>query len=91
MFDRDYSNNAPHHVTPDGSWEPALNLDLINAGFGLVEPDDHNLLLIHQGDTVEVFSQFASPSAIRAECYDHLKTHGAEFAEVLHAVKHQCR
>lgn len=88
MFDRDYSNNAPAMHTADGSWEPALNLDLISAGFSIVEPDGHNVLLYHCGDLVAPFTVFASPATIRAECYDHLKTHGAEFAAILHEVKH---
>ena len=88
MFDRDYSNNALHVHTADGSWEPALSLDLINAGFAIVEPDDHVVLLYHCGDLVAPFTPFASPATIRQECYDHLKTHGAEFAGVLHGVKH---
>jgi hypothetical protein len=47
-------------------------------GFALVHPDDHLLLLMHEGDQVAVFSQMgATESGLQDECIRHLvKEHG---------------
>lgn len=42
-------------------------------GFTLEHPDDHILLLLHQGELVARFSQLgATQESIQAECASHL-------------------
>lgn len=83
----DWSNTSLHFAEPDGSLEPTLSPELESAGFGIVE-DDHIVGLFHKGDPVAMFTHFAPPSTIRAAAFDHLKEHGAEYAPLLHGVKH---
>ena len=47
-------------------------------GFTLEHPDDHLLLMLHEGEQVAVFSQTgATKEGLQAECADHLVTkHG---------------
>ena len=49
-----------------------------NWGFTLEHPDDHVLLLLHQGELVARFSQLgATEKSLQAECAKHLVTkHG---------------
>jgi hypothetical protein len=45
-------------------------------GFTLEHPDDHLLLLFHEGKLVARFSQLgATEESIQAECARHLATH----------------
>ena len=46
--------------------------------FTLEHPDDHILLLLHEGERVAIFSQLgATPESLQAECALHLtKCHG---------------
>jgi len=44
-----------------------------NFGFTLEHPDDHILLLLHEGELVARFSQLgATPESLQAECSRHL-------------------
>ena len=53
-----------------------------NQGFTLEHPDDHVVVLLHEGERVAVFSQTgATEESIQAECACHLVTeHGWEGA-----------
>jgi len=45
-------------------------------GFTMERPDDHLLLLLHEGEMVSRFSQLgATEETIQAECARHLATH----------------
>ena len=45
-------------------------------GFTLERPDDHLLLLLHEGESIAVFSQLgATEETIQAECARHLAIH----------------
>ena len=47
--------------------------EFANRGFRLEHPDDHILLLLHEGELVARFSQLgATPSSIQGECSTHL-------------------
>ena len=47
--------------------------DLMKQGFSLCHPDDHVVLLMHEGEQVAVFSQTgATRESIEAECKKHL-------------------
>jgi len=47
--------------------------ELIRQGFSLCHPDDHVVLLMHEGKQVAVFSQTgATRESIEAECETHL-------------------
>jgi hypothetical protein len=54
--------------------------EFANWGFTLEHPDDHLLLLLHEGEQVAVFSQTgATEECLQAECADHLVTkHGRD-------------
>lgn len=42
-------------------------------GFTLEHPDDHILLLLHEGERVAMFSQLgATPESLQEECARHL-------------------
>jgi len=45
-------------------------------GFTLEHPDDHILLLIHEGEQIAVFSQTgATQESLQRECARHLEEH----------------
>ena len=47
--------------------------ELIRQGFSLCHPDDHVVLLTHEGEQVAVFSQTgATRESIEVECEKHL-------------------
>ena len=47
--------------------------EFANWGFTLEHPDDHLLLLMHEGEQVAVFSQTgATESSLQDECIKHL-------------------
>ena len=54
----------------EGDWEKTLmNDELRKQGFSLCHPDDHVVLLLHEGEQVAVFSQTgATRVSIEAEC-----------------------
>ena len=50
-----------------------MNEELIKRGFSLCHPDDHVVLLMHEGEQVAVFSQTgATRESIEAEYKKHL-------------------
>jgi len=56
-----------------GSGEMLINDELIKRGFSLSYPDDHVVLLMHEGEQVAVFSQTGvTRESIEAECAKHL-------------------
>ena len=56
-----------------GSGEMLINDEFIKRGFSLSCPDDHVVLLLHNGEQVAVFSQTgATRESIEAECERHL-------------------
>ena len=56
-----------------GSGKMLLNEELRKQGFSLSCPDDHVVLLIHEGEQVAVFSQTgATRESIETECEKHL-------------------
>jgi len=45
----------------------------VNFGFTLYCPDDHTLVLLHEGRSIAIFSQLgATPESLQAECARHL-------------------
>ena len=45
-------------------------------GFALQHPNDHVVLLMHDGEQIAVFSQTgATPESLREECAKHLALH----------------
>ncbi len=56
-----------------GSGETLMSDEVMRQGFSLCHPDDHVVLLIHEGEQVAVFSQTgATRESIEAECESHL-------------------
>ena len=56
-----------------GSGEMLMNDELRKQGFSLCHPDDHVVLLMHEGEQVAIFSQTgATRESIEAECEKHL-------------------
>ena len=50
--------------------------DFVNFGFTLEHPDDHVLILLHEGKLVAHFSQTgATEASIQEECAQHLVEH----------------
>lgn len=52
--------------------------EYVRMGFTLEHPDDHVVILRHEGESLVIFSQLgATPESIQAECALHLaKYHG---------------
>ena len=47
--------------------------EFTNRGFTLEHPDDHMVLLLHEGEQVAIFSQTgATESGLQSECAAHL-------------------
>ena len=47
--------------------------EFVRQGFTLVDPDDHLLLLMHEGEQIAVFSQTgATQESLQRECARHL-------------------
>jgi len=51
--------------------------EFVRQGFTLAHPDDHILLLMHEGEQIAVFSQTgATQESLQRECAKHLEGHG---------------